>query len=368
MKRILTTGLLVSTILAMAAPASAQRANAHERGAWSGAQRQHQAADPGQAQRRPSPPARAQQSAPRPAPQQRAPSAVQTRPVPASGAAGQWARQPDRQARPAAPNPAVNGNRAERPRNDANRARPTPAAPQAQPRSNTAQQRDARRGDNDRNAAPNRNWRNNDRNVDRNPRTDNRNWRGNDRQTIDRNRDWRNNDRNVDRNQRADNRNWRGNDRQTIDRNRDWRNNDRNVDRNRRADNRNWRGNDRNPAYNNQRRLQARERWADQRRWSNSWRSDRRYDWQDYRARNRALYRMPTYYTPYGWNRGYTRFSIGIFLNNMLFDQNYWISDPYYYRLPPVYGWLRWVRYYDDALLVDVRDGYVVDVIHDFFW
>jgi len=329
MKRILTTGLLVSTILAMAAPASAQRANAHERGAWSGAQRQHQAADPGQAQRRPAPPARTQQSAPRPAPQQRAPSAVQTRPVPASGAAGQWARQPDRQARPAAPNPAVNGHRAERPRNDANRARPTPAAPQAQ-------QRDARRGNNDRNAAPNR--------------------------------DWRNNDRNVDRDRRADNRDWRGNDRQTIDRNRDWRNNDRNVDRNRRADNRNWRGNDRNPAYNNQRRLQARERWADQRRWSNSWRSDRRYDWQDYRARNRALYRMPTYYAPYGWNRGYTRFSIGIFLNNMLFDQNYWISDPYYYRLPPVYGWLRWVRYYDDALLVDVRDGYVVDVIHDFFW
>jgi len=318
MKRILTTGLLVSTILAMAAPASAQRANAHERGAWSGAQRQHQAADPGQAQHRPSPPARAQQSAPRPAPsarvpqaaprpaaQQRPPSAVQTRPVPASGAAGQWARQPNQPPRANAVNPAANGNRAERPRNDANRTtRPTPTAPQAQPRNNTAQQRDARRDSNDRNAAPNR----------------------------------------------------------------DWRNNDRTIDRDRRADNRNWRGNDRNPAYNNQRRLQARERWADQRRWSNSWRSDRRYDWQDYRTRNRALYRMPTYYAPYGWNRGYTRFSIGIFLNNMLFDQSYWISDPYYYRLPPVYGWLRWVRYYDDALLVDVRDGYVVDVIHDFFW
>ena len=28
----------------------------------------------------------------------------------------------------------------------------------------------------------------------------------------------------------------------------------------------------------------------------------------------------------------------------------------------------RWVRYYDDVLLVDVRDGRVVDVIHDFFW
>ncbi|MGB3928318.1 MAG: RcnB family protein, partial [Sphingobium sp.] len=49
-------------------------------------------------------------------------------------------------------------------------------------------------------------------------------------------------------------------------------------------------------------------------------------------------------------------------------SNSYWINDPYQYRLPPSYGTLRWVRYYDDALLVDIRDGYVVDVIHDFFW
>ncbi|WP_342449817.1 RcnB family protein [Sphingomonas jejuensis] len=36
--------------------------------------------------------------------------------------------------------------------------------------------------------------------------------------------------------------------------------------------------------------------------------------------------------------------------------------------MPPAYGSYRWVRYYDDALLVDVRSGYVVDVIYDFFW
>ncbi|MGI8612320.1 MAG: RcnB family protein [Sphingomicrobium sp.] len=28
----------------------------------------------------------------------------------------------------------------------------------------------------------------------------------------------------------------------------------------------------------------------------------------------------------------------------------------------------RWIRYYDDALLVDTWDGRVVDVIRDFFW
>ncbi len=36
--------------------------------------------------------------------------------------------------------------------------------------------------------------------------------------------------------------------------------------------------------------------------------------------------------------------------------------------LPPAYGSYRWVRYYDDVILVDLRSGYVVDVIHDFFW
>jgi hypothetical protein len=52
----------------------------------------------------------------------------------------------------------------------------------------------------------------------------------------------------------------------------------------------------------------------------------------------------------------------------MLFAPDYWINDPFYYRLPPAYGPYRWVRYYNDALLVDVRSGYVVDVIHDIFW
>jgi Ni/Co efflux regulator RcnB len=44
------------------------------------------------------------------------------------------------------------------------------------------------------------------------------------------------------------------------------------------------------------------------------------------------------------------------------------LNDPWQYRLPPVHGPYRWVRYYDDVLLIDVRNGYVVDVINDFFW
>ena len=32
------------------------------------------------------------------------------------------------------------------------------------------------------------------------------------------------------------------------------------------------------------------------------------------------------------------------------------------------HGPYRWVRYYDDVLLVDIYSGEVVDVIYDFFW
>lgn len=112
---------------------------------------------------------------------------------------------------------------------------------------------------------------------------------------------------------------------------------------------RNWSGNNR--GYN----------------WNRDWRRDPRYNWQDWRRNNRG-YNFGRYYAPRGWNYGYRRFSLGVILSAPLFAQNYWINDPYDYRLPPADGPYRWVRYYDDVLLVDVRDGRVVDVIHDFFW
>lgn len=119
-----------------------------------------------------------------------------------------------------------------------------------------------------------------------------------------------------------------------------------------------WRGNDRFHGRDTM------PRYA----WDRGWRQDRRYDWQNYRSRYRNLYRAPRYYAPYGWGYGYRRFSIGFMLWSGLFADQYWISDPYYYRLPPAYGSLRWVRYYNDALLVDVATGYVVDAQYDFFW
>lgn len=178
------------------------------------------------------------------------------------------------------------------------------------------------------------------------------------RENRDWNRDrndgrWRDGDRNWDRNRDGrvdrDDRRW------DRDGDRRWRDNDRRWDRD--GDRRWDRDNDRRWDRDNDRRWDHR-----------AWRNDRRYDWRRYREYNRHVYRPGRYYVPYGWNYGYRRYSIGITLNSLLFGSRYWIDDPWQYRLPPAYGPYRWIRYYDDVLLVDMRSGYVVDVIHDFFW
>lgn len=101
--------------------------------------------------------------------------------------------------------------------------------------------------------------------------------------------------------------------------------------------------------------------------WNQGWRNDRRYDWRGYRNTHRSYFSPGRYYSPYR-NHRYSRFSIGLYIGSGWYGPSYWINDPWYYRLPPAYGDYRWVRYYDDVLLVDIRTGYVVDVIYDFFW
>lgn len=101
--------------------------------------------------------------------------------------------------------------------------------------------------------------------------------------------------------------------------------------------------------------------------WDRSWRYDRRYDWYNHRSRYSHIYHLGRYYSPYrDWR--YRRLHIGFSLWPLFYSNQYWISDPWYYRLPEAYGPYRWVRYYDDALLVDLRTGQVVDVIYDVFW
>ena len=161
--------------------------------------------------------------------------------------------------------------------------------------------------------------------------------------TTDRNRSYTDRDRNRSYDGRRDgDRNWGGRDRRDNDRN--------------------W--GDRNGGYRDGNRTAGR----DYRRWDHrSWRNDRRYDWNRYRSANRNVFRLGVYYSPYR-NYSYRRLNIGWFLDSLFYSNRYWINDPWRYRLPEVYGPYRWVRYYDDVLLVDIYNGEVVDVIYDFFW
>jgi uncharacterized low-complexity protein len=102
-------------------------------------------------------------------------------------------------------------------------------------------------------------------------------------------------------------------------------------------------------------------------RWNDNWRNENRYDWRGHRERYGNYYRPGRYYSPYR-GRSYSRMSVGFSLGSGYYNSRYWINDPWAYRLPAVHGSYRWVRYYSDVLLVDVRNGRVVDVIRDFFW
>lgn len=102
------------------------------------------------------------------------------------------------------------------------------------------------------------------------------------------------------------------------------------------------------------------------RHWRTDWRNDRRYDWRDWRRRHRSRFHFGFYNDPFGWS--YFRYGVGWRLWPSYYRSSYWLRDPWEYRLPPAYGPYRWVRYYDDALLVNIYTGQVVDVVYNFFW
>ena len=100
--------------------------------------------------------------------------------------------------------------------------------------------------------------------------------------------------------------------------------------------------------------------------WSTNWRNDNRYDWQNHRRHHRNWFHLGLYYDPFGW--GYSPLQIGWRMWPSYYGSNYWINDPYQYRLPYAPPGYRWIRYYDDAILVDTWSGEVVDVLYNFFW
>jgi Ni/Co efflux regulator RcnB len=89
-----------------------------------------------------------------------------------------------------------------------------------------------------------------------------------------------------------------------------------------------------------------------------------RGDWRPYRNGHRGLYARGNWNAPFR----YQTFRPGVAIGRPYYAQRYWIADPGRYRLPPVRRDQRWVRHYNDVLLIDARRGRVIDVIRNFYW
>ncbi|MGE4322550.1 MAG: RcnB family protein [Sphingobium sp.] len=92
-----------------------------------------------------------------------------------------------------------------------------------------------------------------------------------------------------------------------------------------------------------------------------NWRRD---DWRDYRRNHRDVYRGGNWRAPFR----YTAWNTGARLKPAYYHSRYRIADPHRYRLPRAGADLRWVRHYNDVLLVNVRTGRVMEVHRGFFW
>lgn len=100
----------------------------------------------------------------------------------------------------------------------------------------------------------------------------------------------------------------------------------------------------------------ARDDYRDSRR-------EYREDWRDYRRQRPHVYQRGNWHAPFR----YSAFHAGSRLDRGYYGSRYVIANPSYYHLPRVHGSQRWIRHYDDVLLVDIRTGRVRDVIRGFF-
>lgn len=93
-------------------------------------------------------------------------------------------------------------------------------------------------------------------------------------------------------------------------------------------------------------------------------RGEVREDWRDYRRSHRDVYRGGNWNAPFR----YSQWNVGARLRPTYYAPRYYISDPYRYRLRAPGRDLRWIRHYNDVLLVNVRTGRVMEVNRGFFW
>jgi Ni/Co efflux regulator RcnB len=93
---------------------------------------------------------------------------------------------------------------------------------------------------------------------------------------------------------------------------------------------------------------------------------ENREDWRDYRNSHRSTFRMGTYRGPRNYR--YRPVAVGYQFQQRYYSSNYWVANPARYRLPAAGRNQRWVRYGNDVVLVNIRNGRVIRVYRSFFW
>ena len=96
------------------------------------------------------------------------------------------------------------------------------------------------------------------------------------------------------------------------------------------------------------------------------WRSDNRFRNYERNVDAQRHFHFGHYERPRGWYP--RRWAFGEFLPSVFWSSNYWINDFSAFGLPYPPPGCTWVRYGDDALLIDRYTGEIVQVIYGIFY
>ena len=95
-------------------------------------------------------------------------------------------------------------------------------------------------------------------------------------------------------------------------------------------------------------------------------RRELREDWRDYRRTHRGVYNRPAYVAPRGYRS--RPVVVGTTLRPAFWGPRYRVSNYSTYRLPYPGRNRMYVRYGNDVLLINARNGRVIRVYDRFFW
>jgi Ni/Co efflux regulator RcnB len=157
--------------------------------------------------------------------------------------------------------------------------------------------------------------------------------------------------------------NYQGGNRSNDDRSR-WNDNNRGRDS---GDRQRWNDNDRSRWNDNDRGRNDNRNWNNNSRSGSNWRSDNRFSNYNRNWNASRRYRWGSYSQPRGFY--YRRWTFGDVLPSLFWSSsNYWINDYSYFGLPYPPPGCMWVRYGDDALLIDRYSGEIIQVVYGLFY